>query len=96
MVNNRIVSAYLEFAELQAIRKIPMYMSDWIKRLDDFITMSGSELLQNSGAVSHLEATTKAQLEFEKYKQKTKDELSRAELDFLESIKMAHRKIEKK
>jgi len=93
---NRIVSAYLEFAELQAIRRIPMYMSDWIKRLDDFITMSGSELLQNAGAASHLEATTKAQLEFEKYKQKTKDELSQAELDFLESIKAAQKKIEKK
>jgi hypothetical protein len=96
MVNNRIVSAYLEFAELQAIRKIPMYMNDWIKRLDDFITMSGSELLQNAGAVNHLEASTKAQFEFEKYKQKTKDELSRAELEFLESIKAAQKKIEKK
>jgi len=93
---NRIVSAYLDLAELQAVRRIPMYMSDWIKRLDDFITMSGSELLKNAGKVSHLEATTKAQLEFEAYKQKTKDELSQAELDFLESIKTAQRRLEGK
>ena len=62
---NRSVTAYLEFAELQAIRHIPMYMNDWIKKLDDFIKLSGSELLENSGKVSHLEATTKAMLEFE-------------------------------
>ena len=51
---NRVVTAYLEFAELQAIRHTPMYMSDWIKKLDDFIKLSGSELLENAGKVSHL------------------------------------------
>ena len=93
---NRIVSAYLEFAELQAIRRNPMTMKDWISRLDDFIKMSGSELLENAGKVSHLEATTKAKLEFEKYKEKAKNELSRAELDFLESIKQAQKRLEGK
>ena len=43
---NRITSAYLEFAELQAIRQVPMTMKDWIIKLDDFIKMTGSELLQ--------------------------------------------------
>ncbi len=84
---NRIVTAYLEFAELQAIRHIPMCMSDWIKKLDDFIKLSGSELLENEGKISHLEATTKAMLEFEKYKEKTKDDLNGIEVDFLESMK---------
>jgi len=93
---NRIVSAYLEFAELQAIRRNPMTMKDWISRLDDFIKMSGSELLENAGKVSHLEATTKAKLEFEKYKEKAKNELSRAELDFLESIKQTQKRLEGK
>ncbi len=46
---NRLVTAYLEFAELQAIRQRPMYMQDWIGKLDDFIKMSGSELLDNAG-----------------------------------------------
>ena len=44
---NRLVTAYLEFAELQAIRQRPMYMKDWIEKLDDFIKMSGSELSSN-------------------------------------------------
>jgi len=91
---NRIVSAYLEFAELQAIRHNPMKMSDWINRLDDFIKMSGSELLKSAGKISRLEGVTKAQLEFEKYKAKTKDELSKAELDFLDSIKKTQKKLE--
>mgnify|MGYP001596231776 FL=1 len=92
---NRIVTAYLEFAELQAIRHIPMYMNDWIKKLDDFIKLSGSELLENSGKVSHLEATTKAMLEFEKYKEKTKDDLSSIEIDFLDDMKKVQKKLEK-
>ena len=92
---NRIVTAYLEFAELQAIRHIPMYMNDWIKKLDDFIKLSGSELLENSGIVSHLEATTKAMLEFKKYKEKTKDDLSAIEMDFLNDMKKVQKKLEK-
>ena len=93
---NRIVSAYLEFAELQAIRRNPMTMKDWTSRLDDFIKMSGSELLENAGKVSHLEASTKAKLEFETYKEKAKNELSRAELDFLESIKQTQKRLEQR
>lgn len=92
---NRIVTAYLEFAELQAIRHNPMYMSDWIKKLDDFIKLTGSELLENAGKVGHLEATTKALLEFEKYKEQTKNELSGIELDFLENMKKVQKKLEK-
>ena len=60
---------------------IPMYMSDWIKKLDDFIRLSGSELLENAGKVTHLEAITKALLEFEKYKEQTKSDLSGIELE---------------
>lgn len=93
---NRIVSAYLEFAELQALRKKPMYMKDWIEKLDDFIKMSGSEILENAGKVSHLEATTKAMLEFEKYKEKTKDELSEVEKDFIKTIGTAEKRLKGK
>lgn len=51
-----MVSAYLELAELQALNRKPMDMNDWIARLDNFITMTGNELLQNAGTVSHQQA----------------------------------------
>lgn len=93
---NRITSAYLEFAELQAIRQIPMTMKNWIAKLDDFIKMSGSELLENPGKISKLEAENKALAEYAKYKETIKDELSEAEKHFLESVKQMQKQIEKK
>jgi hypothetical protein len=92
---NRLVNAYLEFAELQAIRQRPMYMKDWIGKLDDFIKMSGSELLDNAGKISHEEAKVKAELEYEKYKERSKDQLTRVERDFIEHVKTAQKKLEK-
>lgn len=92
---NRLVNAYLEFAELQAIRQRPMYMKDWICKLDDFIKMSGSELLDNAGKISHEEAKVKAELEYEKYKERSKDQLTRVERDFIEHVKTAQKKLEK-
>jgi len=93
---NRITSAYLEFAELQAIRQIPMTMKDWIVKLDDFIKMTGSELLQNPGTITKLEADNKALKEYTKYKETIKDELSEVEKHFLESVKKNQKQIEKK
>ena len=49
---NRIVTAYLEFAELQALNRRPMYMQDWIQQLDMFLTMSGRDLLDHAGKIS--------------------------------------------
>lgn len=93
---NRITSAYLEFAELQAIRQVPMHMKDWILKLDDFIKMTGSELLDNPGTISKLEADNKALREFTKYKETIKDELSEVEKHFLESVKKTQKQIERK
>ncbi len=93
---NRTTSAYLEFAELQAIRQNPMTMKDWIAKLDDFIKMTGSELLKNSGKISKLEAENKALAEYTKYKETIKDELSEVEKHFLESVKKNQKLIEKK
>ncbi len=93
---NRITSAYLEFAELQAIRQIPMTMKDWIAKLDDFIKMTGSELLDNPGKISKLEAENKALAEYAKYKETIKDELSEIEKHFLEAVKQAQKQLEKK
>jgi len=93
---NRIVSAYLEFAEIQAVRRVPMTMKDWIVRLDDFIKVDGSMLLENAGSVSHIEAVVKAHIEYDKYREKTKDELSPAELDFLDNIKNTQKQLKEK
>ena len=93
---NRITSAYLEFAELQAIRHIPMTMKDWIAKLDDFIKMTGSELLENPGKISKLEAENKALAEYAKYKETIKDELSEVEKHFLEAVKQTQKQLEKK
>jgi len=65
---NRIVNAYLEFAELQALNSKPMYMQDWIAKLDDFLKLSGRELLAHAGTISHEQALERAQVEYEKHR----------------------------
>jgi hypothetical protein len=65
---NRLVELYLNFAELQAERNIPMKMSEWIEILDSFLKINRYELLNNSGKVSNEQAIEKASLEFEKYR----------------------------
>jgi hypothetical protein len=64
----RIVSVYLDFAELQAERKIPMSMEDWAKRLDGFLEFNGNEILTGAGKISHEKAKLHAETEFEKYR----------------------------
>ena len=64
---NRIVNAYLEFAELQAMGRKPMYMADWIAKLDDFLKLSEREILRHAGKVSHEDATAKAELEYDRF-----------------------------
>lgn len=90
---NRIVTAYLEFAELQAIRKKPMYMKDWASRLDEFLKMSDNDVLKNAGKVTHEEALNKASFEYEKYQEKIKDEISEVEKHFIASIEGVESKI---
>jgi hypothetical protein len=84
---NRIVNFYLEFAELQAISRKPMYMNDWITKLEDFLKLSGREILTHSGTISHDEALRKAHDEYERYRQERLQEPSRVEEDFLEMVK---------
>ena len=64
----RIVSVYLDYAELQAERKIPMSMEDWAKRLDGFLEFNGNEILTGPGKISAEEAKLYAETEFEKYR----------------------------
>lgn len=95
-VLNRMVTAYLELAELQALNRKPMYMKDWIERLDDFVKMTGNDILTHAGKVSHNKAVEKAKVEFEKFKQQQLNETSKAETDFIKHLEIEAKKIEKK
>ncbi len=86
-VLNRIVTAYLEFAELQALRRKPMYMKDWIARLDDYLRLSDRDILTHAGAVSREEAVRKAEVEFEKFRVLQLAQPSQVEKDFEEAVK---------
>ena len=83
---NRIVNMYLEFAELQAKSRKPMYMADWISKLDDFLKLSGRDILVHAGRISHEIAMIKANEEYIKYSERMKNELSPVEKHFLESL----------
>lgn len=81
----QLVSGYLDFAERQAEREQPMTMKDWAEHLDRILTMSGEQLLQGNGSISHKQAVDKAADEYRKYKART---LSDVEEDYLNSIKL--------
>jgi len=81
-VLNRIVSAYLEFAELQALERKPMTMAQWLAKLDDFLRLSGREILTHAGRITAEAAQNKAGAAFEVYRQQQLAVPSRAEQDF--------------
>jgi hypothetical protein len=93
---NRITTAYLEFAELQALNKNPMHMQDWTKKLDDFITLTGNGVLEGAGTRSHQQAEAKALNEYDKYKALTVEELSPVEQHYLENLKTTQKALETK
>lgn len=94
-VLNRMVTAYLEVAELQALNRKPMYMNDWSGRLDDFLTMTGNNILENAGEITHQKALDKAHTEYEKYKEQIKNELSNVEKDFIKQIDNTSKRLKK-
>ncbi|VVH61978.1 Putative DNA-binding protein in cluster with Type I restriction-modification system [uncultured Gammaproteobacteria bacterium] len=83
---NRMVTAFLEIAEIQALDRTPMYMADWIKQLDSFLKMTNKDILQHSGAVSHQKAIEKAHSEYKTYKEKIKNRITQVEKDFIKQI----------
>ena len=85
----QLVSGYLDFAE----REQAMTMRDWAEHLDRILTMSGEQLLQGNGSISHKQAVDKATGEYKKYKVRT---LSTVEEDYLNSIKILEKKTDKK
>ena len=93
---NRIVSLYLDFAELQAEEHRPMYMKDWIAILDDFLRISRKDILTHAGRVSAQLAKAKADAEYDKFKERTKNELSAVEIHFLEQFEREQKKLTNK
>jgi len=92
---NRIVNLYLEFAEFQAISHKPMYMKDWIQKLDDFLKLSGKELLTHAGVISAEVAKLKADTEYDKFKERTRNCLSAVEIHFIENFEKERKKLKK-
>jgi len=80
---NRMVTAYLEVAELQALNRTPMTMRDWTDRLHQFLAMTGRELLTHAGTISHDVAMTKAHAEFDKFRQTLLEEPTEVERHFI-------------
>ena len=92
---NKIVTAYLDIAEVRALDHEPMYMKDWLETIDDYLKMTRREILTTAGRVSHKQALDKAHDEYKKYKAKEVDRLSLVEKHFLESIRKLENKVEK-
>ena len=90
---NRIVSLYLDFAELQAEEHRPMYMKDWIVILDDFLRISRKDILTHAGRISAQLAKAKADSEYDKFKERTKNELTPVEIHFLEQFEREQKKL---
>ena len=80
---NNIVSGYFDFAEIQAMRHNPMYMSDYVEHLDNVLKTTGEKLLQGAGTISHAQAIEKATVEYRKYQVQN---LSPVEEKYLENI----------
>ena len=89
----QIVSGYLDFAQRQAEREVPMKMKDWVEHLDAILTATGEQLLLDAGTVSHDKAVEKAETEYRKYQVKT---LSPVESAYLDTIKTVQKKVEEK
>ena len=83
---NKIVTAYLDIAEVRALNQEPMYMKDWLETIDDYLKMTRRDILTTSGHVSHKQAIEKAHAEYDKYKNRLEDSLSPVEKDFIASI----------
>lgn len=90
---NRMVTAFLEIAEIQALDRTPMYMADWIKQLDTFLKMTHKNILQHSGSISHKQAIEKAHGEYELYKEKIKNRITQVEKDFMSQIENKTKKL---
>ena len=90
---NNIVSGYFDFAEIQAMRHNPMYMSDYVEHLDNVLKATGENLLDGAGSISHAQAISKANEEYQKYQIQN---LSPVEKEYLLTIKDIEKQVKKK
>ena len=81
---NRLVDAYLSFAEIQAARRVPVRMREWQQKLDEYLKFASYEVLDNAGLVSHEQVMQKAQEEYEKFSQ---ERIENYESDFDREVK---------
>ena len=92
---NRIVNLFLDFAELQAKSHTPMYMKDWVQKLDDFLKLSGKELLNHARTISAEVAKLKANAEYDKFKARSLERLSPVEIHFIENFEKERKRLKK-
>ena len=83
---NKIVTAYLDIAEVHALNHEPMYMKDWLETIDDYLKMTRRDILKTKGRVTHKQALEKAHEEYEKYKKSEESRISSVEQHFFDSI----------
>ncbi len=83
---NKIVTAYLDIAEVHALNHEPMYMKDWLETIDDYLKMTRRDILKTKGSVTHKQALEKAHEEYEKYKKSEESRISSVEQHFFDSI----------
>ena len=90
---NRIVNLYIDYAELRAKDHKPMYMRDWILKLDDFLRLSDKEILTHAGSISAKLAKEKADAEYDKFKERTANELTPVEIHFIENFEKEQKRL---
>ena len=83
---NKIVTAYLDIAEVHALNQEPMYMKDWLETIDNYLKMTRRDILTSNGHISHKQALDKAHAEYTKYKNRLENTISPVEQDFIKSI----------
>lgn len=93
---NRIVSMYLDFAELQAKGRKPMYMKDWITKLDAFLNISERDILTHAGKISSELAQAKASEEYSRFHARSINEMSEVEKHFIESVEKTEKLLKSK
>jgi hypothetical protein len=86
-VLNRILNLYIEYAELQAPEREPMTMRDWITKLDEFLKISGRDLLDHAGKISAEQAWAKAELEYERYRRLAETQPRPVDTAFEQAVK---------
>ena len=84
---NKIVSAYLDIAEVNALNQEPMYMKDWLSTIDDYLKMTRRDILETKGRVTHSQALEKAHREYELYKNKLDELPTAAEVQYIDTVK---------